>query len=283
MDKNTISETLKFDFSKIEVIDLYLTHIHKEEITLPNKNWSKIELELFKSSILNSDLLNSFVNLTHLNLTSLNILDYPDISNLKKLKELHHIGGKFTLPISIGECVSLNNIYISCVGFSKLPKSLSMLKNLENLTIENSNLKVIKDIVFLKNLKQLNLRQNKIEKIPDDILNLINLEYLNLQDNKINDLPTQVYDLKNIKELNLSDNPIFNLNISSTDWKFLKILDLSRTPFGCFKQNIDELKKRLPNCDIKGGRNNLFFDNGNKYFFIPSIKRNLSSNDYIPQ
>jgi hypothetical protein len=38
MDKNTISETLKFDFSKIEVIDLYLTHIHKEEITLPNKN-----------------------------------------------------------------------------------------------------------------------------------------------------------------------------------------------------------------------------------------------------
>ena len=82
MDKNTISEILKFDFLKIEVIDLYLTHIHKEEITLPNKNWSKIELELFKSSILNSDLLNSFVNLTHLNLTSLNILDYPDLSNI---------------------------------------------------------------------------------------------------------------------------------------------------------------------------------------------------------
>ena len=37
-----------------------------------------------------------------------------------------------------------------------------MLENLENLTIENSNLKVIKDIVSLKNLKQLNLRQNKI-------------------------------------------------------------------------------------------------------------------------
>ena len=26
MDKNTISEILKFDFLKIEVIDLYLTH-----------------------------------------------------------------------------------------------------------------------------------------------------------------------------------------------------------------------------------------------------------------
>ena len=158
-----------------------------------------------------------------------------------------------------------------------------MLENLENLTIEKSNLKVIKDITSLKNLKQLNLRQNKIEKIPDDILNLINLEYLNLQDNKINGLPTQVYDLKNIKELNLSDNPLFNLNISSTDWKFLKIIDLSRTPFGCFKQNIDELKKRLPNCDIKGGSNKLFFENGNKYFYLSSIKRDLSNNDYIPQ
>ena len=284
MDKNTISEILKFDFSKIEVIDLYLTHIHKEEITLPNKNWSKIELELFKSSILNSDLLNSFVNLTHLNLTTLKIVEYPDLSNLKNLKELKHMGGKFNLPISIGECKSLSKIFVSHVGLSKIPKSFLLLENIENLTIVHSNLKVIQNITSLKNLKQLDLRLNKIEKIPEDILNLKNLEYLDLRGNKINDLPHEIYKLINLKEFDFSDNPIFNININNTDWQNLQVFDISETPFGCFKKNIDELKFKMPNCDIKGGRRGQYFENGIKdYYYLPSIKRNLSSNDYIPQ
>jgi Leucine-rich repeat (LRR) protein len=283
MNTHAISESLNFDFLKIEVIDLYNTHLHKEELTLPKKNWSKDELELFKNSILNDGLINNFQNLTYLDLSSLKITDYPDVSNLKKLIKFHHIGGKFTLPISIGECKSIKKIFVSAVVFTTLPKSFMLLENLEVLTIENSNLKVIKNITSLKNIKKLNLRQNKIEKIPDDIINFRNLEYLNLSQNKISDLPNEIYDLKNLIEINLSDNPLFNIIINRINWHFLKILDLSITPFGCFRQNIDDLKRILPNCDIKGGRNKLFYENGDKYFFIPSIKRDLSQNDYIPQ
>jgi hypothetical protein len=37
MNTHAISESLNFDFLKIEVIDLYNTHLHKEELTLPKK------------------------------------------------------------------------------------------------------------------------------------------------------------------------------------------------------------------------------------------------------
>lgn len=282
MDNNTFTENLNFDFKKIKVIDLYLTHTHNDEITLPKKNWSNIEIELFKTSILNSDLLNNFENLTHLNLTSLKIIEYPDISKLKNLKELEHIGGKFNLPESIGECKSLKKIFISHVGLTKIPKSFKMLEELEDLTISHSNLKNIQNITSVKNLKKLNLSFNKIEKIPENINDLNNLEELDLSWNKLNHLPNDVYNLNSLKKCIFSENPLFNMSTNNIIWQNLKYLDISVTPFACLKKNIEEVKLKLPSCDIKGGnRSGSYYNKGDKSFYLSSINRYLNDTDFI--
>ncbi|WP_412071095.1 leucine-rich repeat domain-containing protein [Paenibacillus alvei] len=43
-------------------------------------------------------------------------------------------------------------------------------------------------LIFLKELKMMDLGHNQIEAVPSEIRNLIKLKYLNLSDNKLREL-----------------------------------------------------------------------------------------------
>lgn len=266
---------------KIDVVDFYNPQIHSTKKTIPNSNFDSNEVELLKKNILESNLLSKLENIVYLDLSSLKIEDYPNLNALKHLIELHHIGGKFNLPDSICECKTLIKIWFSGVILNKLPKQISNLSILESLTIERSNFKQLpKEVTSLFKLNHLNFQQNKIEKLPDDLSNLQELKVLKLSENKISELPKSIYDLKKLEELDLSENPIFNLEKIDIDWKNLKKINLRNTPFGCLESNINILKQKLPNCEVLGGRNNKFFELGDKYFYLPVIKRNLTDEDF---
>lgn len=279
MNIQEIISTLKIETEKVLVLDFYNSHIHNQP--LPSPRWSLAELDIFKSLIIENNLLSKFYNLEYLDLTACKIEAYPDLKNLNALRELHHTGGKFNLPESLGECTSLNKISLSCVVLTKLPKSISRLQNLEQLKITQSNLKSIqKELSVLSKLSILDFSQNKIDKIVADLSCLNNLENLKLYDNKIQDLPEQIYDMPNLKYLDLSENPLFYIDVNKIKWKKLEVLNLRNSPFGCFKSNIENLIRVLPNCEILSGSNGNYYEPGKNYFYLNAIKRNLVDSDY---
>jgi Leucine-rich repeat (LRR) protein len=116
--------------------------------------------------------------------------------------------------------------------------------------------------------------------LPDDISNLQELQVLKMSENKISELPLGFYQLKNLVEIDLSYNPIFYLDKSNVEWEKIKKINLSNTPFGCFEKNINFLKQKFPNCEVLGGSNNRYYENGDNYFYLSSIKRRLSNDDF---
>jgi Leucine-rich repeat (LRR) protein len=236
---------------QIEVVDFFNPQSHANYKTIPTRNSTDYEVKLLGINILDNQLLSKLKNIVFLDLTKLRIEVYPDLSNLKHLVEFHHSGGKFNLPDSICECKTLTKVIIGYVSFSKLPKNFSNLTNLEVLFIESANFKQLpKQVTKLLKLKYLEFTKNKIEKIPEDISNLEELRTLKLSQNKISELPKSLYNLKNLVTLDLSLNPIFNLDVSNVNWENLKKLNLSGTPFCRLKNDIETLKKKLPNCEI---------------------------------
>jgi Leucine-rich repeat (LRR) protein len=266
---------------EIDVVDFFNPQTHSTKKTIPNSNFDSNEVELLKKNILESNLLSKLENIVYLDLSSLKIEEYPNLNTLKHLIELHHIGGKFNLPDSICECQTLIKIWISCVILNKLPKNFSNLSNLESFTIERSTMKKLpKEVTSLFKLNHLNFQQNKIEKLPDDISNLQELQVLQMSENKISELPLGFYQLKNLEELDLSYNPIFYLDKSNVEWGKIKKINLSNTPFGCFEKNINFLRQKFPNCEVLGGSNNRYYENGDNYFYLSSIKRRLNHDDF---
>ncbi|MFX0073659.1 MAG: leucine-rich repeat domain-containing protein [Candidatus Hermodarchaeota archaeon] len=85
---------------------------------------------------------------------------------------------------------SLDCLIIQECSNVELPESLNMLKDLEELEISYSNLKIIPKIIgMFSSLKKLDLRGNQIKEIPDFLKNLKNLKKLNLCGNPIKKYP----------------------------------------------------------------------------------------------
>ena len=87
-----------------------------------------------------------------------------------------------------------------------------------------------------------------IREIPKEIANLKNLEVLDLFLNYIEKLPKEILELKKLKVLSLSENPNFSDIETVGKMKWLE----SFSCYGCYlsKEEIEYLKKQLPNCKI---------------------------------
>lgn len=104
----------------------------------------------------------------------------------------------------------------------------------------------------LSNLKQisiLKLNNNNLKTLPNSIGELYSLEELylgaNFNESIIN---TNISKLSNLKELYLSQNRISKIPLEYRNLTKLKILDLSENRIE--KDNLKKLKNSLPNCEI---------------------------------
>ena len=87
-----------------------------------------------------------------------------------------------------------------------------------------------------------------IREVPREIKNLKNLEELNLFLNYVDKLPKEILELKKLKILNLSENPAFSDMETVGKMKWLEQFSC----FGCHfsKEEIEYLQRQLPNCKI---------------------------------
>jgi Leucine-rich repeat (LRR) protein len=87
-----------------------------------------------------------------------------------------------------------------------------------------------KEVELLSNfskLKELNLSNNHISKLPDGAGNWMNIQKLDISFNEIGSLPVTFSNLQQMKVLNMSKNEMTNLTYEMTKLSSLEILDLS--------------------------------------------------------
>ncbi|MDO8492076.1 MAG: leucine-rich repeat domain-containing protein [bacterium] len=94
-------------------------------------------------------------------------------------------------------------------------------------------------------IEELNLSNNELEgALQSQVGQLKNLKILNLSNNKFTGVPAEVGQLKNLEVLNLSNNLLTGLPYELGNLSKLKLLDLSGNNYS--EQDLSKIKEKLP-------------------------------------
>lgn len=120
------------------------------------------------------------------------------------------------------------------------------------LEMRYDRLKRIPPVVFeCTNLRVLNLSKNFIDTLPPEIGRLVNLEVLNLQRNRIHSVPPEIGQLTELRILNLSRNPILELPDAMGNLVNLEELVLWMTGVVSFPPTFVALNSSLKTLDMR--------------------------------
>ena len=108
-------------------------------------------------------------------------------------------------------------------------------------------------ISAMGNLNKLELKSNKLSKIPDSIFSLNCITYLDLSYNNLNELQDSFKNLKSLKHLNLGYNQISEIPPSIGSLKNLKLLDLNHNKLRSLPSSIGKLTS-LVNLNLHGNQ-----------------------------
>jgi Leucine-rich repeat (LRR) protein len=107
-------------------------------------------------------------------------------------------------PISIVRGV----LDLSGKGLTKVPVSVFARTDIEELNLSNNALEgsLQAEVRHLKNLKVLNLKNNRFTGVPAEVGQLTNLEVLDLSNNLLTGLPYELGNLSKLRLLDISGN-----------------------------------------------------------------------------
>jgi Leucine-rich repeat (LRR) protein len=132
-----------------------------------------------------------------------------------------------TIQDEIGNLVELQRLDVSKNKLKNLPKTLSKLAKLEELSASGNSLESLpEEIGNLSQLKALRVSNNKLLYFPDSISKLSNLESLIAANNRLRGLPEAIGGLKKLVKLDLEKNDLSELPESMNDLVDLRDLNL---------------------------------------------------------
>lgn len=165
-----------------------------------------------------------------INLKNLNYDNLTEIKCFKGFEEVIALEAKKINLIKVRKTIFLN------------------LANLQILDLrENKLMRIPKNIQLLKKLKHLKLDDNQITYLPNFIGNLEKLEQLTISNNKLTSIPTSIQYLTKLKKLKLSNNQITSLPIEFGLLKSLECLYIDANHFTeipttlCYLKHLSEL------------------------------------------
>lgn len=121
-----------------------------------------------------------------------------------------------------------------------------------HLEMRYDRLRRIPPIVFeCTNLRSLNLSKNFIDTLPPEIGRLVNLEELNLQRNRIRSVPPEIGQLARLRILNISRNPILELPDAMGNLTSLEVLTLWMTGVVSLPPTFVALNHSLKTLDMR--------------------------------
>jgi Leucine-rich repeat (LRR) protein len=230
----------------LQKLDLKLNNLKN----LPNsirKLSSLKELDLSNNQLTSlPDSFSTIKSLKNLNLSHNNLKELP--SNFGELKNLHSLNLSHNKLMDLQESFShLQKLeYLNLHGnrLEKFPESLLNLHSLIHLEIGLNNInRIHKDIGNLQNLQKLCLGGNNIDKTMLHRLKLLkNLRDLDIYDNKLGDLPDSIGDLHQLINISLHNNQLKDIPNSFSKLQSLINLDLSWNDFKQIPDEIFQLK-----------------------------------------
>lgn len=187
-------QQLYFDRCDIDNIPNEIGNLLKlKELTCNSRNLKSLPEELGKLKKL------SFLDLSG---CSIKTLPRP-LSEMVSLIKLCLSDNQLKeLPVGFDNLVSLKKLDISINQFSVVPKYLNSLSQVEELDLSSNYIVELKNIFNLSSLINLNLANNKIDRIPEDIKKIQTIEKLILDYNcPIINITCGFSKLKNLKKI----------------------------------------------------------------------------------
>ncbi|MFX0081524.1 MAG: leucine-rich repeat domain-containing protein [Candidatus Hodarchaeota archaeon] len=194
------------------------------------------------------------------------------INNYIVIKHLKDTLKEFNYHIEDGLIVELDLTFASNETFGwKILKYLSefigVIEHLKKIELKSNKLGKVPDSIFsLNSLTYLDLSHNNLYKLPDQFKNLQTLAYLNLRYNQLTVIPPSIGTLKNLKKLDLKNNRLENLPPSIGNLSSLEVLNLHGNRLNTLPSSLKELYSLQK---LKLGLNNLNS--------VPKWIKNLSS------
>ncbi|XP_064601522.1 leucine-rich repeat-containing protein 57-like [Liolophura sinensis] len=132
---------------------------------------------------------------------------------------------------------------LSKSGLKEFPEDLSRLtKNLRTLDLsENKILLIPLTIGNYAQLKSFSMADNKLSNLPEEMGNLTKLETLNLERNSITTLPNSFSKLKHLRNINLSGNRLLKFPSQLCGLTNLDLVDLSRNKITQVSEDVKDL------------------------------------------
>ncbi|XP_072280586.1 leucine-rich repeat-containing protein 20 [Pyxicephalus adspersus] len=105
-------------------------------------------------------------------------------------------------------------------------KFFTVYKNLQELDLEGNLLeKLPVEVSSLPNLQNINLSKNKFERFPEELTRIQSMESINLESNQIKDIPVdELNKMTKLSSVNVKLNSVNKENLNHCDAKFELIL-----------------------------------------------------------
>lgn len=208
--------------------------------------------------VLNKEL-NDMVTVNELSLIcslSVGIEDETDISDLAMLTNLEtlHIRGEYLEDISpLKGLVKLTELYLDwCPEISDL-SPLKELVNMEKLSFYHGSIEDLMPLANMVLLKELNLGKASVSDLSG-LSNLKELRVLNLYDTFVEDI-SELKDNINLEELHLNKTYVTDVLVLKN---LIKLKELAINDTEVSREQFEELRKALPDCEISWGRGSTF-------------------------
>ncbi|NEO37599.1 MAG: leucine-rich repeat protein [Moorea sp. SIOASIH] len=125
-----------------------------------------------------------------------------------------------------------------------MPDNINDISNLNQLDLSDNKLnKLPESIGNISNLTRLDLSSNQLTSLPESIGNISNLTRLDLWSNQLNNLPESIGNISNLTRLDLSFNQLTKLPESIGNLSNLTRLDLSRNQLTNLSESFGNFSK----------------------------------------
>jgi Leucine-rich repeat (LRR) protein len=201
----------------------------------------KIDIYEFNKSLKGKIENGEMSNLTHEKLSDI-LKNYIVIDHFKKnFKDIDfHVNDGLVTSLNLS---GISNDVFGWRILRHLREFISVLKYLKNLDLKiNRIAKLPKNIGNLHFLTHLDLSNNNLKSLPESIGALNSLEFLYLKYNKIVEIPNSIGALKKLKTLDLRHNNLISLPYEIYKLKSLEILDLHGNKLNNLPKSIEGLK-----------------------------------------
>ena len=240
-DLNRDMTVLKLYGNQLNTIPAYVSLLKN----LYDLDVSFCELKEFPSPIL------ELKRLEYLDISNNFIRSIPqDITRLQ-LKKFHL--GKNPLdefPKFLCQFSALEKTDLSSCFLERIPPIIFGLKNLTEINLRDNCITNLPEQVCQLNLKKLNVADNPLKELPESFQNFVNMEDLDISFTNLEEIPSQILYLNNIKCLAVKNNALENLPENWEKCMNIQSLDLSENHFRTLPSSISQLQI-LENLNLK--------------------------------